>query len=76
MIAKCQKLIDYAKSNGFRNPEIKWGSHPDGISCYDIEGERLETDKEFEIRKTNAKDLEDREKTEYKRLKEKYGESV
>lgn len=83
VISKLKKLLKAGEARGYSNIELEYDWYD---KDYDLKGERLETDKEFERRlkrresarkaaETKKADKEVKEKKLYDRLKEKYGGS-
>ncbi|MHA2280213.1 MAG: hypothetical protein ACXAC5_05015 [Promethearchaeota archaeon] len=72
IIAGLEKALWQAEDLGYKNLRIEWGHHADGITCYDIVADRLETDEEFERRRKRKLEEEAKERALYEELKAKY----
>lgn len=71
IINKLQEAVREAEDQGYSNLRIEW-THMEGVPCYDIVGDRLETDEEFDRRRKVEEATEMEERALYEKLKAKY----
>jgi hypothetical protein len=72
IISNFTRALVEAEELGYKNLRIRWGHHADGISCYDLEADKLETDEQFERRKKYEEEKEAKERALYEELKTKF----